>query len=165
MRARQGWNLRWGQSLLQHKKLSSSLSVRQKQIALLLCNVRGTMHLQVYHHPKMSGRMHFLQNVSSLGKTKFQCCASGTYTAKINEYFVSYQWHTKQSHHIVDLEVRKAALLDGSSGGFFFSCKFPLTFCQVEVNMLNNYKEKRLHLSPTSYCLVLLWRAAGCYFW
>ena len=60
-----------------YAKCCHCLYFLQKQMAPLLGNVGGTVHLQVYLHPKISGRMHILQNSSILDNTNFQCFTSG----------------------------------------------------------------------------------------
>ena len=65
--------------------------------ASLSGNLGGTVHLQVYHRPRISERMRILQNVSSLGSTEFQCCTSGYLhsTIKFMLFFSSMTQTTK----------------------------------------------------------------------
>ena len=119
---KEGWNLFKGQFSLLHEMVSSCLIFLQKQIPSLCGNLGGTVHLRVYHRPRISGRIHILQNVSNLGSTEFQCCTSGYMrsTYLLNSCSFSHQWHKPQTHNTWFQAQRKAAAAPDSSRCDFF---------------------------------------------
>ena len=74
----------------------------EKQIPSLYGNLGGTVHLRVYHRPRISGRIHILQNVSNLGSTEFQCCTSGYMRSTIKfTLFFSSMAQTTNSQYLI----------------------------------------------------------------
>ena len=86
-------------------------------------NLTGTVQCRVYHRPKISGRMHIVQNISNLDSTRFQCSMSGYmhWTTTWMFFILSVAHTTCTNHNIWHLALRRvAAVLESSS------CEFSL---------------------------------------
>ena len=100
--------------------VSSCLIFLKKQIPSLYGNLGGTVHLRVYHRPRISGRIHILQNVSNLSSPSSNAANLDIYAGLLNSCSFSHQWHKSETHNTWFQAQRKAAAAPDSSRCDFF---------------------------------------------